>query len=157
MSIGNPESVLVKVRLGRVTALVYRAMPFHKLVIKWESNDNQEAEAVIELPLTGSLLLARLIPGRGPRAPAADYDITLLDESFEKEHDITGEELRNPGVSSAITQHDIPLVLRDTGDNVKTERFIPVAVPRFLFKVGGASTPPAAGELQLFWDPQGRL
>ena len=157
MSIGNPESVLVKVRLGRVTALVYRAMPFHKLVIKWESDANQEAEAVIELPLTGSLLWARLIHGRGPRAPAVDYDITLLDESFEKEHDITGEELRNPGVSSAITQHDIPLVQRDTGDNVKTERFIPVAVPRFLFKVGGAGIPPAAGELQLFWDPQGRL
>lgn len=157
MSIGNPESVLVNVRLGRVTALLYRAMPFHKMIIKWESDANQEAEGVIGLALTGSLILARLIPDRGPRAPAANYDITLLDESFKREHDITGEELRNPGVTSAITQHDIPLVLRDFGDAVKTERFIPVAVPRFLFKIGGAGPPPAAGELQLFWDPRGRL
>lgn len=157
MSIGNPESVLVNVRLGRVTALLYRAMPFHKLVIKWESDANQEAEAVIELALTGSLILARLIPGKVLLAPAANYDINLLDESFAIDHDITGEELVNPGASSGFSQQDIPLVLRDTGDVVKTERFIPVAVPRFLFKLENGGVPPAAGELQLFWDPRGRL
>ena len=157
MSIGNPESVLVKVRLGLVTALVYRAMPFHKLIIKWESDSNEEAEAVIELPLTGSLLLARLIPGKKGLAPRANYDITLLDESFAIDHDITGEDIVNPGTTSATTQHDIPLVLRDFGEGVKTERFMPVAVPRFLFKLTSGGLPPAAGELQLFWDPQGRL
>jgi hypothetical protein len=126
----------------------------------WEAPANLDVEAEVAIELTGSLILLRAIPGKQAQSPLSQYGVRMLDGSLKADHDILSETCLTLGSVAQLKQHDVPLTMINTGDPTLTlsDRFFPVMTHRILLQVtNAANADPAAGEIQLFWDPAGRL